>query len=94
MLKIKSKFGSDLISFDFQQVKASKVNNLLKEIDIKNVVGVETIPPKLIKTGADIIAESLTQVINCCLRQVFFQIMLKLLLSFVSIKENLINMTF
>ena len=72
MLKIKNKFGSDFISFDFQQVKPPEVKKLLKEIDIKKAVGVDTIPPKLIKIGADIIAEPLTQAINCCLRQVIF----------------------
>ena len=64
VLKIKNKFGSDLNSFDFQQI--------IKEIDIKKAVGVDTIPPKLIKIGADIIAEPLMQAINCCLRQGIF----------------------
>ena len=32
-------------------------------------VSVDTILPKLIKIGADIITEFLTQAINCCLRQ-------------------------
>ena len=45
VLKIKNKFGSDLNSFDFQQIKASEVKKLLKEIDIKKAVGVDTIPP-------------------------------------------------
>ena len=71
MSKIKNKFGSDLNSFDFQQI-TSEVKKLLKEIDIKKAVGVDTIPPKLIKIGADIIAEPLTQAINCCLRQGIF----------------------
>ena len=69
MLKINNKFGSDLNSFDFQQIKAPQVKKLLKEIDIKKAVGVDTIPPKLIKIGVDIITEPLTQAINCCLRQ-------------------------
>ena len=68
MLKIKNKFGSDLNSFDFQKI-TTEVKKLLKEIDIKKAVGVDTIPPKLIKIGADIIAEPLRQAINCCLRQ-------------------------
>ena len=72
VLKIKNKFGSDLNSFDFQQIKAPEVKKLLKEIDIKKAVGVDTIPPKLIKIGADIIGEPLTQAINCCLRQGIF----------------------
>ena len=72
VLKIKNKFGSDLNSFDFQQIKALEVKKLLKEIDIKKAVDVDTIPPKLIKIGADIIAEPLTQAINCCLCQGIF----------------------
>ena len=71
-LTIKSRFFSDLNSFDFQQIKAPKVKKLLKEIDVKKAVGVDTIPPKLIKIGAYIIAESLKQAINCCLRQIIF----------------------
>ena len=72
VLKIKSKIGSDLISFDFQQVKAPKVKKLLKEIDIKKAVGADTIPPKLIKIGEYIIAKPLTgfsnqQVLICLL---------------------------
>ena len=64
VLKIKNKFGSDLNSFDFQQITTSEVKKLLKEIDIKKAAGVDTIPPKLIKIGADIIAEPLTQASN------------------------------
>ena len=71
-LRINNNFGSDFISFDFQQVKPPEVKRLLKEIDIKKAVGVDTIPPKLIKIGADIIAEPLTKAINCCLRQGIF----------------------
>ena len=72
VLKIKTKFGPVLNSFDFQQIKAPEVKKILKEIDIKKAVGVDTTPPKLIKIGADIIAEPLTQAINCCLRQGIF----------------------
>ena len=72
VLKIKNKFGSVLNSFDLQQITTSEVKKLLKEIDIKKAAGVDTVPPKLIKIGADIIAESLTQAINCCLRQGIF----------------------
>ena len=72
MLKIKNKFGSDINSFDFQQMKATEVKKLLREIDVKKAVGVDTITPKLIKIGADIIAEPLTQAIDCCLRQGIF----------------------
>ena len=80
VLKMKNKHGSDLNSFDFQQITTSEVKKLLKEIGIKKAVDVDTNPPKLTKICADIIPEPLTQAINCCLRQGIFQIMLKLLL--------------
>ena len=72
VLKVNNKFGSDFISFDFQQVKPPEVKRLLKEIDVKKAVGADTIPPKLIKIGADIIAEPLMKATNCCLRQGIF----------------------
>ena len=61
VLKIKNKFGADLNSFAFQQIKTSEVKKLLKEIDIKKAVDIDTIPQKLIKIGADIIAETLSR---------------------------------
>ena len=72
MLKIKSKSGSDLNSFDFQQIKAPEVKKLLKEVDVQKTVRVNTIPQKLIKFDADIITEPLTLAINCRLRQRIF----------------------
>ena len=72
VLKIKNKFGSDLNSFDFQQIATSKVKKLLKEIEIKKAAAVDTIPTKLINIGVDIIAERLMQAINYCLRQGIF----------------------
>ena len=44
----------------------------MKEIDVKRALGVDAIPGKLIKTGADIIAEPLKLAMNCCLRQGVF----------------------
>ena len=73
------KIGSDLNTFIFQQMKAPEVTKLLKQIDVKKAVGVKTILPKLIKIHVDIVAEPLTLVINCCLRQDIFLIMLRLL---------------
>ena len=91
MLKIKNTFASDLNSHDIQQIKAPEVKKFLKETDIKKAVGVDTIPPKLIKIGTDIIAEHLTQTINCCLSRGIFPD----IASAVPVdKENLINMTF
>ena len=49
VLKIKDEFGADLNSFDFQRIKAPEVRNLLKEIDIKKAVGVDSIPQKSLK---------------------------------------------
>ena len=72
MFKIKNKFDSDMNSFDFQQIKAPEVKKLLKEIDMKKSVSADIIPLNLIKIGADIIADPLTQTIYCCLRQGIF----------------------
>ena len=58
--------------FDFQQIKAPEVKKLLKEIDMKKSVSADIIPLNLIKIGADIIADPLTQTIYCCLRQGIF----------------------
>ena len=69
VLKSKSKFSSDITSFDFREIEATEIKKLLKEIDIKKAVDVDTVPPKLIKTGGDIISEPLTQAVNCYLRQ-------------------------
>ena len=48
VLKVKNKCGSDISSFDFQEIKAPEVKKFFKQIDIKNAVGVGTTPPKLI----------------------------------------------
>ena len=72
MLKIKSKFGLDFNSFDFQQINAPEFKFFKKETDIKKTVGVTPVFPKLIKIGADTLAEPLTQAINCCLGQGIF----------------------
>ena len=48
VLKIKNKCGSNLNSFDFQQIKATAVTKILKEIDLKKAIGVDTIRPKLV----------------------------------------------
>ena len=53
MLKIKSKFGSNLNSFDFQQITVSEVKKLLKDIGVNKAKSVVTIPLKLIKIGAE-----------------------------------------
>ena len=72
VINIKNKFDPDLNSLDFQQMKSLEVQKLLEEIDVKKAVCVDTIPPKLIKISAKIIAEPLTQTMNCCLRQGIF----------------------
>ena len=72
MLKIKHNFGSDLNSLDFQQITTSQVKKFLKEIYIKETVVLDAIPTKLIKIGADIIVEPLTQAVNGCWRQGIF----------------------
>ena len=63
---------TDLNRFDFQQIKAPGVKNLLKEIDVKKAVSLDTNPPKLNKIGVYIIREPLTLAKNCCLCQAIF----------------------
>ena len=65
-------FGLELNTFDFQQIKAPEVKKLLKETDVKKAVSGDTIFWKLIKIGADIIAEPLALVINCYLPRGIF----------------------
>ena len=72
VLKIKSKFGSNLNSFDFQQITVSEVKKLLKDTGVNNAKSVVTIPLKLIKIGAETMAEPLPLAINWCLRQGIF----------------------
>ena len=47
-----------------------KLKNSWKNVE--KAIGVNTIPPKLIKTGSDIIAEPLEQAISCYLCQSIF----------------------
>ena len=64
VLNILNQVWLRLNSFGFQLIKASEVKKLLKEINVMRAVGVDTVPPKLIKIGADIIAESLMQAVS------------------------------
>ena len=68
VLTIKNKFGSELNSFNLKQMKISECKKVFREIGIRKAVGVDTIALKLIKTGAEVTAELLTQAIHCCLR--------------------------
>ena len=49
ILEISDRFSSSIINFMFQKTEISKVKKLLNETDIKKVVDIDTIPPKLIK---------------------------------------------
>ena len=69
LVNIKIQFRPHLNRFNFQQIETPEVKKLLKEIDIKKAIGIDTIPPKLIKIIADSIAELLTQRTNCWLSQ-------------------------
>ena len=72
VVNIKIQFRPHLNRFNFQQIETPDVKKLLKEIDVKKVIVIDTIPPKLIKIIADSIAELLTQGTNCCLSQGIF----------------------
>ena len=52
------------VIFSFKPTTVDNVKKLLNEIDTKKVVGVDTIPPKLIKKASDFLALMLTTTIN------------------------------
>ena len=70
--KIKSKFGSNLNSFDFLQITVLEDKKLLRDTGLKKAKSVVTVPLKLIKIGAEIMAEPLPLAINWCLLQGIF----------------------
>ena len=49
ILEVSDRFSSSIINFTFQKMEISKVKKLLNETDIKKVVDIVTVPPKLIK---------------------------------------------
>ena len=55
-------------SFAFNEVRQSEVLDLLQSLDIKKSIGVDNIPPKLVKIAANEIAMHLTNAINTSIR--------------------------
>ena len=50
--------------FSFKPTTVENVKKLLNDTDTKNVVGIDTIPPKLIKMASNVLAPILTTSIN------------------------------
>ena len=63
---------SDSERFSFKTINESEIKDLLKNLDIKKVSGIDTIPPKLIKLSADFLTPLLTKAINTSIAQNVF----------------------
>ena len=51
-------------NFAFKSVTENEVYKLLKSLDAKKAIGVDGIPPSIVKLSAGILAKSLTKIIN------------------------------
>ena len=59
-------------TFSFKSVSESEILNLLRSVDSKKSVGIDTIPPLIIKESAEILARPLTQIINESIKENVF----------------------
>ena len=53
-------------SFNFKQVDQSLVSKSIKNLNTKNITGVDQLPPKLIKAGSTALASPISTVFNLC----------------------------
>ena len=72
------KSDSQHTPFKFKPVKIKNVFNLLKSLDAKKAVGIDGIPPLILKISAKILAEPLTRIINICISDNVFPTLAKL----------------
>ena len=63
---------SDCERFSFKAINETEIKDHLKNLDIKNASGIDTIPFKLEKLSADFLAPLLTKVINKSITQYVF----------------------
>ena len=63
---------SDSERFSFKTVSKSEIKDHLKNLDIKKTIGIDTIPPKLVKLSADSLTPLLTKAINTSIGQNVF----------------------
>ena len=60
------------VIFPFKPTTFDNVKELLNEIDAKKTVGIDTIPPKLIKTASNFLSPILTAAINSSIENSVF----------------------
>ena len=56
-------------SFIFKLVNQNEVLKILKSVDPKKSVGIDSIPPKIIKMAANVLAKPLTDIINLSIKE-------------------------
>lgn len=59
-------------SFEIQQIEKQNVETFLKTIDISKATGLDNIGPRLLKLAASVIADSITFICNCSIKQSLF----------------------
>ena len=66
ILKIRENFDNSqsIEQFQFNSVTTSGIYNLVKDIDGKKATGTDKIPPKLVKTSAEVLFRPLADAIN------------------------------
>ena len=65
-------------NFTFREVSENEVLKLLKTIDSKKAIGVDGIPPLIVKLSAEVLSHSLTRIINQSIKENIFPTLLKL----------------
>ena len=65
-------------NFAFKTVSENEVFKLIKSLDAKKAIGVDGIPPLILKLSAEILSKSLTKIINQSIRENNFPSSLKL----------------
>ena len=73
---IESKNHND--NFTFREVSENEVLKLLKTIDSKKAIGVDGIPPLIVKLSAEVLSNSLTRIINQSIKENTFPTLLKI----------------
>ena len=70
--KIESKFDTPNIleaeKFNFEPVNENQIKRYLKNLDVNKAVGIDQIPPKLVKLSADFLTPLLTTAINTSIK--------------------------
>ena len=61
------------IEFKIEKAKVEQINKILRNINSRNATGPDKIPPKIVKTSANIIDSHLTSIINSDLKEMPFQ---------------------